>query len=84
MDLMATHPWFAFLPSEKQTKFNVMTDKTTSMNTLLENYVFMVASHYIDQVDTELQTRLINLLLEVGREPRQDDLASPEVILGCK
>jgi hypothetical protein len=49
-----------------------MTDKTQPVTTLLEKYVFLVATHCIDQVDTELQARLINLLLEVGREPRQD------------
>ncbi|MBD2757143.1 hypothetical protein [Spirosoma validum] len=41
------------------------------MTTLLENYILQVAIHYIDQVDAELQTRLINLLLEVGRESGQ-------------
>ncbi|MBD2705134.1 hypothetical protein IC229_31210 [Spirosoma sp. BT702] len=58
-----------------------MADKTQPFDTLLENYVFMVATQYIDQVDTELQTKLVKLLIEVGREPRQDDPASSEVIL---
>ena len=57
-----------------------MTDQTQSFNILLENYVFMVANRCIDQVDTKLQTRLINWLLDVEREPRQDDPVTPEVI----
>ncbi|GAB3992893.1 hypothetical protein GCM10028807_26780 [Spirosoma daeguense] len=58
-----------------------MPDKTQSVDTLLENYVFMVANQYIDQVDAELQKRLIRLLLEVGQETRQEDQAAQQIVL---
>ncbi|GAB3694776.1 hypothetical protein GCM10027592_16110 [Spirosoma flavus] len=62
----------------------LMTDKNQPVEALLEHYVFMVATQYIDQVDTELQAKLIKLVLDVGKEPRQDDHASPEVTLRSK
>jgi hypothetical protein len=53
-----------------------MTDETQPFAILLEDYVLLVATQYIDQVDTERQTMLINLLLDVGQDP---DLANPAV-----
>ena len=57
-----------------------MTNQTQPLTILLENYVGKVATLYIDQVDTELQARLIALLLEVGQELRQDDQITLAVI----
>jgi hypothetical protein len=42
-----------------------------SVNSLLENYVLQIAAEYIDMISPEDQTRLMNLVNDIGRVPHE-------------